>query len=339
MQRTQHIKPNKFLTIILLVVCSFTASVFMYKTVIDKISYNRDATIEAFREEQFKVIWSSLDALYMQAEDEVTDVSKRIENDILSLSDEQLQKLKEDMNNDTLNPDLHKILNSNIEGKKLNGISNHMNGIVVMTTDGYIEDFNYNRALETSGSNVRGWEVAIENSYNKELEQDAIDKLLNRNSGIIALESYNLTKDDSHIKINELTYESLLNVFLVEGLNGLRNYQIFVPYYITDFGDIFGTPDIIHGTKVDNNKLIVVQEFNLYDQITNKQYDLFNDDQINEVNERCNDLLRLAYILGITLVTSVIALILYLCSIYNTLLSNEEEEEALIENTQDDKNE
>ena len=337
MQKTHRIKPNDFLRIILVVVCICTASVFMYKSVIDKISYNRDATTEAFKEEQFKVIWSSLEALYIQAETEVTEISESIEDNILDLSDDQLLKLQQDLTNDTLNQDLHKILNSNMEGKNLNGISNHMNSIVVMTTDGFIEDYNYNRAVETNGSSVRSWELAIDNSYNKELEQDAINKLLNRNSGIIALESYNLTKDDNHIKINELTYESLLEVYLEEGINGLRNYQIFVPYYITDFGDIFGTPDIIHGSKVDNNKLIVVQEFNLYDQVMYKQYNLFNDEQVKEINARYNDLLRLSYVLGITLVTSVIALIIYLCNMYNTLLVDEEEE-TLIDNNKDVEN-
>ena len=324
MHNVKHFKAKSFLTIILIVVCLFTASVFMYKTVIDKIVDNRQATIEAFKEEQFNLIWSSLETLKLQAEKEVTEVSKEIEEDILDLSPEQLNELELDMSNDVLNGHLHDILNSNIKNKNLNGIKNHMNGIVVMTTDGFIEDFNYYRATESSDSNVRQWQLAIDKSYNIELENDAINKLLNRNSGIIALESYNLTKNENHIKINELTYESLLEVFLSEGINGLRNYQIFVPYYITDFGDIFGVPDISHGTKLDNNKLIVVQEFNLYDQIMHRHNDLFNDDQIKNVIARYDEVLRLMYIFGISLIMSVIGLILYLCNIYNLLIDEED---------------
>ena len=333
----QRLSSRTFLTTILLAVCFFTLTVFVYKTVIDKIIDNKQDTIESFKEEQFDVIWTSLETLHMQAENEVTEVSKNIEKDILSLSSEELKKLQEDMTNNTINKNLHEILNSNMEDRNLNGINNHMNGIVVMTIDGYIEDFNYYRSVIVSESNVKYWDIAISNSYNRELERDAIDKLLNRHSGVIALESFNLTKNENHIKINELTYESLLEVFMKEGINGLRNYQIFVPYYITDFGDIFGEPDIIHGIKVDNNKLIVVQEFNLYDQIINNHGDLFNDQQTKELTNRYNELLRLLYILGITFIVSVLGLIIYLCSIYNDILNVEEEEELLLNDNNESK--
>ena len=326
MQRRKQ-SSKTFLTTILFAVCFFTLTVFVYKTVIDKIIDNKQDTIESFKEEQFDVIWTSLKTLQMQAENEVTEVSQNIEKDILKLSSEELLKLQEDMTNNIINHNLHEILNANIKSSGLNGIKNHMNGIVVMTIDGYIEDFNYYRTTTQNESNVRDWEIVVENSYNKELEQDAIEKLLNRNSGVIALESFNLTKNDNHIKIKELTYESLLEVFMEEGMNGLRNYQIFVPYYITDFGDIFGTPDIIHGTKVDNNKLIVVQEFNLYDQIINNHGELFDDQQTKELINRYEDLLRLLYILGLTFIASMLGFIIYLCSVYNDMINLENEEE------------
>ena len=338
MQRAWHFRSKNFLTIILVVACLFTASVFMYKTVTDTIVDNRQATIEAFKEEQFNLIWSSLETLQLQAEKEVTEISKQIESDILSLSQEELDKLEMDMNNDVLNDNLHQILYANIKNKSLNNIKNHMNGLVVMTNDGFIEDFNYYRANESGNFTIRSWETALENSYNANLESDAIDKLLNRNSGIIALESYNLIKNDDHTQIKELTYESLLEVFLTEGTYGLKNYQIFVPYYITDFGDIFGNPDIIHGTKLDNNKLIVVQEFNLYDQIMNRHDTLFNNDQVKHVIARYDEVLRLMYVLGISLIASVTGLILYLCSVYNAIVVREQYEEEEVSEREDSLN-
>lgn len=348
MRSARHLKSNNFLTMIFIIVLLFTASVFLYKNIIDKIVDNRQMTIESFKEEQFNVIWTSLENLQLQADKEITKISKNIEEDILSLSNEELVLLQSDMTNDTFNKTLHEILISNIKGVGFNDINNHMNGIVVMTNDGYIEDFNYYRASPSSNSNVREWQVDLDHSYNKELELDAIDKLLNRHSGIIALESYDLTKNENHIIIDEMTYDSLLNVYLDEGLNGLKNYQIFVPYYITDFGDIFGNPDILHGSKVDNNKLIVAQEFNVYDQIMNSQEDLFNTEQIQNVITRYNDLLRLLYIFGISLISAVLSLVIYLCNIYNTLVyheeelivDNDEEEDSLLDSeTQDNQEE
>ena len=326
MHKTQQIKSSNFLTTILFIVCLIAASSFMYSTIIDKIEYNRESTIEAFREEHFNVIWSNLKSLQLESEDQVVDVSEKIEKDLLNLSQEELDKIQMDMKNDTLNSTLHTILNNNIKGVNLNGINNHMNGIVVMTSDGFIEDFNYYRANQDYKTNVRKWEVAIESAYNKELEKDAIDKLLNRNSGIIALESYNLTKNEDHILINELNYESLSEVFSKEGINGLKNYQIFVPYYITDFGDIFGEPDIVHGVKTDNNKLIVVQEFNLYDQIYKNYESTINDGEIRNVIARYDGLLRLMYIFGIALITFAVVLIFYLANTYNKLIYIEYED-------------
>lgn len=328
----QHVKAHKFLTTILIIFCLSIAYVFMYKTAIDKIVDNKNITIESFKVDQFNVIWSTLNTLQLEAEKEVTTVSQNIENDILSLSNAELDQLEIDMKNNVLNQNLHNILNSNIKDVNFNDINNHMNGIVVMTTSGYLEDFNYYRAVDKNESNIREWQIDINNSYNAELGKDAIDKLLNRNSGIIALESYNLTKNDNHIMINELTYDSLLNVFMNEGICGLRNYQIFVPYYITDFGDIFGNPDIIHGTKVENNKLIVVQEFNLYDQIMYSHDSLFDDKRIEEATTRYNELLRLMYIFGIALITGVIALVLYLCNIYNCMVSDADEDDEYNDN-------
>ena len=325
MQKPRHIKASTFLNVIMYIVVLFAVAVLFYRVIIDKVENNRNLTIQSSKEEQFNVLWTSLETLLLEAEKEVTQVAKDIEEDILALPQVELDRLQEDMSNDTLNHTLHEILNSNIKNENLNGINNHMNGIVVMTIDGYIEDFNYYRANTTNDSNVRKWELAIDSSYNKDLEVDAINKLLNRNSGIIALESYNLAKDNNdHLMIKELTYNTLLEVFLKEGVDGLRNYQIFVPYYITDIGDIFGEPDIIHGTKVDNNKLIVVQEFNLYDQIINDKNNLFNDDYIERVTRRYSDLLNLLYLFGIMLIGMVASLILYLCNVYDRLSDNEE---------------
>lgn len=321
---------SKFIIgIMIFVILAFSSSVIGYRNIITLVEANCQKTVEAFKEEQFKVLWSSLNTLQLQSEKEISKISEDIEKDILALSDDQLSNLQYDMTNNIHNQDLHDILMKNIENQNLNNVKNHRNGIVVLSTRGFMEDFNYRRANLTSDdhkSSFRVWEDSIKSSYNKELEKNAIEKLLNRTSGIIALESYNLTGNDNHIKIKEMNYESLLKVFLAEGMEGLRNYQIFVPYYITDIGDIFGTPDISQGIIVDNNKIIMVQEFNLYDQIMADTTKSFDDDQIKSVTARYNELLRWLHIVGILLITAVSGLIFYFCGIYNDIIEREYEE-------------
>ena len=323
---------SKFIIgIMIFVILAFSSSVFGYKNLLMLVKENCKKTTEAFKEEQFKVLWSSLNNLQLQSEKEISKISEDIKKDILSLSDDKLQNLHDDMTNNIHNQDLHNILMKNIEYQNLNGIKNHQNGVVVLSTEGYLEDFNYRRANLVSDnheSSFREWDDSVKNSYNKSLEKNAIEKLLNRTSGIIALESYDLTNNENHVRIKEMNYESLLKVFLAEGMEGLRNYQIFVPYYITDIGDIFGTPDISQGIKIDNNKIIVVQEFNLYDQIMLTQNsELFSNDEIKNIASRYNELLRWLYIVGIILVTGVSGLIFYFCGIYNDIIEREFEEQ------------
>ena len=326
---------SKFIIgIMIFVILVFSSSLFIFKNIVDTVKDNSQISVEAFKEEQFKVIWSSLSELQLQSEKEISEIAKHIEEGILSLPKEELEQLQYDMSNNIHNELLHNILLTNIEDKSLNEIHNHRNGIVVMTNNGFIEDSNYRRAEHSSGKNTifRPWDYNIQNSYNKELDENAVDKLLNRTSGIIAFESYDLVKNRNHIKINEMNYESLLQVYLKEGLEGLRNYQIFVPYYITDLGDIFGTPDIIHGSKIDNNKIIVAQEFNLYDQIKSNSDGLFSDNQIKNLLNRYDNILRLLYIFGIALIMGICGLIFYFCSMYNQLIEleyNEDDEEII----------
>lgn len=320
---------TKFMAITMIfIVIIFSSSTLLYKNIVSIAKTNLSETTESFRKQQFKLIWGSLEYLIAQAEEESKKVALAIEEDLRNLPEENLNRLQEDMTNQVINKDLHSILLKNIENKNFNNINNHRNGIIIMSLKGYIEDFNYRRAdINNHNSIVRDWESSLGISYNKELDADAIDKLINRSSGVIALESYDLTKDDNHILINELTYDSLLEVFCKEGISGLRNYQILVPSYITDTGDIFGTSDIVHGSKVDNHKLIVVQEFNLYDQIIINDNGIFNDEEINQTISRYNNLFRWLHSFGIVMIASVCALIFYMCGIYNRAIEYECDDE------------
>lgn len=321
---------SKFFLIMIFVILVFSSSVIFYKGIISLVENNLTLTSEAFKEQQFNTVWASLHNIMEQAEDGVTEVSLKIEEDILNLPEDKLSQLHDDMNNSIHNTDLHNILMNRIKNHNLNDIHNHRNGIVVMTTKGYIEDSNYRRASQHSTNEnddlFRDWESNINTSFNKELEENAIDKLLNRTSGIIALESYDLVNNENHIKIKEMTYDSLLEVFLKEGMEGLRNYQIFVPYYITDIGDIFGTPDILHGTMVDNHKITVVQEFNLYDQLSNQE-ELFTNEQVDKLKDRYIELLNYLYYFGMGLASAVFGLILFFCVIYNDMMELYDDEE------------
>lgn len=320
-------KPKIVLRTMIFIICVFIAVGFTYQNIIVTIQDNKNATINSFKEEQFKIIWKYLEGLQTQSKVNVTKISESIEKDILNLSNEESKQVQSDMSSDIFNNTLNDIIMKHIENISLNNINNHRNGIVVMSNSGFIEDFNYRRAkVKNDDFHFRSWEDSINNSYNKELDKNAIDKILNRTSGVIALESYDLIKNEDHIMLKELTYDSLFEVYLNEGLNGLRNYQIFVPYYITDIGDIFGVPDITQGVKNDNNKIIIAQEFNLYDQLTKNDYDdIFNNNKISDIIYRYNIVLRLLYVFGALIATTICILMFWACTYYNHIIDKYKE--------------
>lgn len=316
---------SKFiLRMIIIVVLVFSSALFAYHDLILSVQENRDKTIQSFKQEQCKIIWNSINELQDESKEQVSKVSKGIENDLLSLPHDEFFKIQSDMSNETYNKTLHSILMENTENQNLNNINNHRNGIVVMYNNGYLEDFNYRRVQQENKGSYRSWDDAISSSYNPDLEKNAIDKLLNRTSGIIAMESFDLVGNDDHIKIKELTYDTLFKVFEKEGIEGLRNYQILVPYYITDIGDIFGVPDTSQGMKVHNNKIIIVQEFNLYDQVMANKSELFTNDAIENIQDRYTNVFRWYYLVGFLMIISVCIIIFIACFAYNSAIEQEE---------------
>ena len=171
-------------------------------------------------------------------------------------------------------------------------------------------------------------------AYNKELEEESIHRLLTHSNSIIATENTNTLGKD-HIKIDSMNYDSLKEVFVKEGIDGLKNYQFICPAYITETGDIFGQDDIVQGLRKPNHKIIVVQEFNLYDQLEKMGSALFDmEDHITYIREEYSVTQSIMYIMGLFYVASTVSLLFYFSHLYNYYMgmqkkaSNEPEEES-----------
>ena len=138
--------------------------------------------------------------------------------------------------------------------------------------------------------------------------------------------------------ISEMNYTNLEKIYVEEGIEGLKNYQFLVPMYITDTGDIFGQQDIEHGVRQDTHKFIVIQTFNLYDQLTSVKPDIGDDDYLARMNARYDEMLNMLYILGTIAVIMITIIVIYSFSLYNLLLDEKHdffnlEQEAKYKNT------
>lgn len=305
------------------------SGLILYMYTVDRIKYSEEKAISGYTEVQFDRVWSELQFLRSQAHDNAKNVAETIE---FELRQQNLDELKEDMDNGVMNETMYNIIKYAISGKSMNGIGNYRNGIVVMTQNGIFEDFNYERVdgLDDDTA-IRTWQVEIDTAYNKKLEEEAIHRLLNHTNSIIATEKVNRLGDD-HIMIDTMDYDSLKEVFTKEGMDGLKNYQFINPAYITETGDIFGQDDIVQGVKQPNHKIIIVQEFNLYDQLEKINSAMFDmDDHINTITEDYSITTSIMYIMGLFYVASTITLLFYFSHLYNYYigihdLENEETE-------------
>lgn len=130
----------------------------------------------------------------------------------------------------------------------------------IITDNGFVD----------KGITSRDWASEIDSKENKQLAANAVCAILNQNKDIIYWESdKNVSKyEDSYIITNP-DMDNIIKLIKSSNFYALKNYNMLVPSYITDTGDIFGVPDVNeHGLPNDNNKLIIVREINLYDIVS-----------------------------------------------------------------------
>lgn len=286
----------------------------VYSMIIADVKELQANTIRAIKEEQFDKIYNYLVILQDQAKESATSVATGIENDINANVD--LNQLKEDMDNRRFNAQLNEILEKNTENVYLNGIDSGRNGILVCDTDGVLLDRSYDRAERKDNSAI----LTPASDYNKKLADEALYDIMNHHvDELIAIEQvYNSEQmPEDHIKISEVTYETLKSVFMKEGLEGLQYYQFLVPAYITETGDVFGQQDIVMGIKNDTHKIIVIQEYNLIEQVKEKYQSIVTDDHIERLVDQFIRTLNLLYVIGIGFIIDIIALLVYISIIYN----------------------
>lgn len=223
-----------------------------------------------------------------------------------------MQALKYDIENLTNDSRFQTILSKNINGKYLN-IENDNNDIWVASLDRII----YDKSINCSkNGELRTWDVEISMHWNKELAKNSIDRIINQETEYPIFWEYLTPKDKNHIKITYANYDNLKNVFLKEGINGLKTYEFLVPIYINKHNDILNIPDVDNlGQNNNNNKIIITQGFSVYDQITNNHKDKlnkFNNDYKNiELEyENSKQILQIEAIL-----MSILMFSIFLCAI------------------------
>ena len=329
MARVQKLK--KYMFVILIMIAASILFLFTFDEVIESIKTSRYQAIEQSKERDFESVWVYIQVLRSNSLIQTSNLAMQIEDQINDKFDmEQLEQALDSGDKET-QEELYQIFRDNIEGVYLDdAVKNNRNSLIVL--EGYdtiIEDKLVEpiaRANDDEFSRkTHHFNDYCQKSFNKPLFRSAVNKIRSHSTDrLIALEPFNYLSDKQtkdHKMITEMTYENLKSVYVKEGITGLRNYQFLVPIYITDTGDIFGNDDIVGGVPQNTHKFILIQTFNVYDQLLTIKPDYSDKQYINNINKRYDTILNMLYLCGIIICIVIVIMILYLFSIYNAIYS------------------
>jgi len=204
----------------------------------------------------------------------INDLSVNIEKDLLNHYKNNDEKFIKDINYPTKNSELTKILSSNID--KLN--IEEKDHIFVASMDKIL--YTKNGSFHNSNKEYITWDEVQNTQYNKKLAKLAIDTIrnLDNNNNYIFWEPINYN-NKNHSKISDMDINSLLDIYDKEGIEIFKNYELLIPSYITETGDILNNKDYNNfGKKEITYKIIILQRINLYDIIKD------HIDNINKIN-------------------------------------------------------
>lgn len=332
---------RKLVIVVLLLLVSFVGIIDTCNIAIRSVKDARQDQIVDARKRDFESIWGSLQVYLNQSKEQTKEIATSIETEIKHSFD--LNDLEQGLDEDDpeYNQAVYEIIRSHIEGVHFGGLENNRNSMIVL--EGYdtiVEDFlvdpdsrsDDKKDIVTNGQSLLDYK---DTTYNIKLFSSAMQKIRNHTTGVIAIEPYDYTRNPDHKLISDMSYANLEKVYVNEGMDGLKNYQFLVPMYITDTGDIFGQQDIEHGVRQDTHKFIVIQTFNLYDQLTSLKPDIGDDDYLARLNARYDEMLNMLYILGTVAVMMITIIVIYSFSLYNMLLDDKHDFFGLTKEVED----
>ena len=115
----------------------------------------------------------------------------------------------------------------------------------------------------------------------------------------------------------EINEEALDQIVLHGTKDELSSFEILIPKYITENGNIFGEYDVAGDSKDVNNKIIIVQKLNMVDWIDSFHPDFFNTDKTDSIEYNYNQLLIIINVFIILCCIAMFGFVIYTITIYN----------------------
>lgn len=294
-------KTSIFMTFLIFILLAAGLSVAVY-------------SIQTIRQNRIDSEWNYIQSVLSENEDkaqiEADDVKDNIVEDVTNLYTNKDQ-LKYDMDNMTVNNKLSLILDQNINGKYLN-VQNDNNDIFVISTWQKNDNIDlpgkiiYDKSINCmSMGEIRTFDVELANHYNYDLGHDAIKRILAQDKDKPIFWEYLKNTNPNHIKLSNGSMEGLKQVFISEGIEGLKGYEILTQSNILNDQDLLGNPKVQNDGIYNENsrQIIIVQGFSLYDALmTRHQGRIVDIEKTYELN------LKIAFIVSISLILLIIVI-------------------------------
>lgn len=295
-----------------LILCTLSCGLYKYNMDQTIVSYNNYK--DARRDAEWDVIEMYINEMYNNLEKELLDITVDLEISIISdydnLDDLEKEFSKEDYSH------LYSIIEEKVKNTYLTPVKNDNNDLFVAVRDGIFMDYSISQIpyySDTKTEDFRTWEEYINSSINPTLTRKAVDLILNQSNDVI----FNQIDGDQSFYSQQL--KELKKIYKEKGLEELKNFVFLVPAYITDDGDILGNLDIMYGHKYNTYKIILVQEFNIYDQLKVSYPSLVDEDRYKYLDIQQEQLIENQACLGMLIVLEVFACIVLSCIVFNLL--------------------
>jgi hypothetical protein len=237
--------------------------------------YNATSLIKQMQKEnEWNYVESVLTENEQKSEIQATYIKEEIVQDISNTYSDNT-KLKYDLDNFNNQNDLAKILNNRLSNRYINE-NNDNNDLFIISTwqDSQSIDLKgrviYDKSINcSSNGEIRDFARELSQHYNYELGYNAINRILQNNKEKPIFWEYLSSSNSNHIKLSDCSIDGLKEVYIKEGIEGLKTYEILNPVYIQDKSDILGNDKITSDGKnnTENRQLVVIQGFNLWEAL------------------------------------------------------------------------
>ena len=212
-------------------------------------------------------------------------------------------------------PEFDVLLRNNLQKNvytRYSDVDQNRNNIFVMVNGNIIATYNHDdtkfpNSIYLGAFETNAKEMVQDTFYNVELSEYAIDMVEKQYKGLIIWQQDAPSLDIP--KYSRVTLDTLHEILLEYGLEGLESFEILIPEYITEYGNMFGDTDVPGSNTDRDNKLILVQKLNIVDYINYH----FPEFSVLDSEALVNEYNRLTMMINIFIIIECLAMIAYAC--------------------------